>query len=60
MNVCIAISRELFTSHQLSSHPTINMNSMEAVQVPFKFSCLEIPLVVRSELHCSTCIHSYL
>ena len=44
----IAICRELFTAHQLSSHPTIHVNSMEVVQVPFKFSCLEVPPVVSN------------
>ena len=54
----VAISRELFTTHQLSSHPTIHINAMEVVQVPFKFSCLEIPPVVSigGNLHNIYCI----
>ena len=55
MCMCLAIHRELFTTHQFSSHPTIYMNSMEVVQVPFKYSCLEIPNVVCKyyKLYCS-------
>ena len=44
----IVVCRELFRTQQLSSHPTIHVNSMEAVQVPFKFSCLEVPPVVSN------------
>ena len=46
----IGICRELFTTHQLSSHPTIHINSMEVIQVPFKFSCLEVPPVVSDDI----------
>ncbi|XP_065913175.1 nephrocystin-4-like isoform X2 [Dysidea avara] len=39
------IHRDLFTTQQHSSSPTIHMNPMEVVQVPFKYCCLEIPPV---------------